>query len=190
MSKQTLPVIQLFDSKSSRQLLRFAINHIDDDERYRTGEIAESAGVSRESVRTHMDRLIAFGVFETENPDANIPYHTVADSAVMDLIGSWDGYPLLDLFEYSGSLSIVEFFLTRADPEESYSKWSLYSKHDVAKDQTLSKHLPTVVESGLIETVEGERGKKYTLDEDSEMYTLLYELNEALYETYHEQSAQ
>jgi DNA-binding transcriptional ArsR family regulator len=181
---ESLPVVACFKNEGKRALVRQALAWRRDDEthRHRSGEIAEATGVSRESVRRRMPELLAFGIYEGD-PDAQIPHYAPADTPVMDLLASWDGYPIDELFAATGRQRLVQHFLTGTDPEESYSLNKIAERSGI-NFRTVRDHIDVLVEVGMVEEVEGSRGTEYSLEPEAEVVAFLGELNEAIYE-YH-----
>jgi DNA-binding transcriptional ArsR family regulator len=187
-SKEDLPVIELYKDTTRREILQYALDELNTDDWVRVGVITDNISVGRESVRKKIGSLVAFGVLDVKDPDVNIPHYRLADTQVVDVIRGWDGYPLGDLFKTTGRQRIARFFLTKARPSESYSMNAISNESGV-KNSTVSNHIDTLVDSGLVDAVEGSRGTEYTLNEDSDLNQYLRELNELLYATYQERSA-
>lgn len=187
-TKEDLPVIELYKDTTRREILQYALTELDTEDWVRVGKITENISVGRESVRQKIGSLVAFGVLDVKDPDVNIPHYRLADTQVIEVIREWGGYPLGDLFKTTGRQRIARFFLTKARPSESYSMNAISNESGV-KNSTVSSHIDTLVDSGLVDAVEGSRGTEYTLNADGDLNQYLRELNELLYETYQERSA-
>lgn len=179
---EVLPVVELFADSTRRQIIDFALDS-DPDEWYRTGEITDHTDVSRESVRKALPPLVAYGILDVRDPEANIPHYRVAETPVVDLLHEWTGYPLLELFHFTGAQKLVTFFLARADPDESYSQNAIQQQSPVGYD-AVANHVDTLVDAGLVDAVDGTRSTEYRLDPESDIYAYLRTLNETIYETY------
>jgi len=188
-SKEALPVIQVFKDKTRRELIAYSLRELDTDSWTKTGAFRENTSVGRESIRQKIGVLVAYGVLEVKNPDVNIPHYRLADTQVIDAIREWDGYPLSELFAFKGRQSLVQFYLTKADPEQSYSMNGIARESSV-KNATVSDHIDVLVDAGLVDAVEGTRSTEYQLDVGSSLYQYLHELNEVLYETYQQRASE
>lgn len=184
-SSETLPVIELFADKTRCEIITYALTEMPTDEWVQYGTIVDNTTVGRESVRLNIDVVVAFGVLDVKNQDAPIRHYQLADTPVVDMLQSWSGFDLTELFAYSGRKKLVDFLLTRADPDESYSQNAI-ARNSAAGNTSVSDHIDTVVASGLAREVEGSRGTEYQPARDSEIYDFLAELNEVLYKTYQE----
>jgi len=184
----TIAVTQLFETETQRRLIDCAIAEFDRNRWYRTGELAEAIDKSRNSVTSvvHSSRgtvrpLVRFGIFEPKHEitqEPNIPHYRIADSEVVELLDSWDGYPLTDLFQYSGAQDLVSFFVLEGpDTEWSYNQ---IQQNSPIGYQACSKHMETLVDAGLVTEHETPRGSKYQLDTDSKLYGFLGQLNNAI----------
>jgi hypothetical protein len=185
-NRQTLPVIELFRGQTRLELLDAALTELDRDEWYRTGEIVERISTSNESFRKHVKPLLAFDVFTVRDPDARIPHYQVSNSAVVQLLTKYhnsDQPDLIELLNNSPTRHLVEFFLTRADPEASYSRNKLQQITE-AGFHGIKNNIGRLVEAGMLTEVEGTRGTEYQIDESSPVVRFMRELNEALYEAY------
>jgi len=183
-------ITQLFSSESKRHLIQAVLDgEIEQGQKYRIGELADSIGKSKNSIRplietgpTRIGDLVLFGVFEpTHEPtqQPNIPHYRVRDdSPVVELLEQWDGYPLFDLFHTSGSQDLVSFFLLEGDGDA----WSFNQIQNNAPItyHSCRKYMDMLVESGLVTTEEGTRTTRYRLDTDSEMWQFLAQLNTAI----------
>lgn len=181
--RESIPVIELFGDGTRRELLAAALEEMDTESWDNKSAIKENVSVSAESVRQKFDVLVAFGILEVKDEDARISLYRLADSDAVEKIQSWQGYSLFDLFEYTGAQKLVSFFLTKADPSESYSYNAITKQSDVGYSAA-SKHMDTLVDAGLVREVEGTRSTEYQLNPSADIYTYLYDLNEALYEAY------
>jgi hypothetical protein len=180
-----LPVIELYNGSVRRDMVDWTIAHADSDEWVPKGDIVDDLDCAGESVRKSLPVLIQFGLLDVNDPDVQIKHYRPANTDVMDILTEWDGYPLTDLLEYTATQNLVEFFLDRADPSESYTKTALQDQSD-AGYQGINNHLDTLVEAGVVEEVEGNRSTEYQLNRDAEIVKTLYELNEALLHCYRE----
>jgi predicted transcriptional regulator len=192
---QMPPVIELFRSNTRRKLIEFALTEMD-DQQVQTRELIEGTDLSRKSVTSqlHGERagngpLILFGVLDPNHDpiedDPNIAFFTLADTPVTQLLAEWDGYPLVELFGTSGAQKLVRFFIMEADPDEYYSVTDL-REQDSLGYEAATNYIEWLVEAGLAETTETARTTKYRVDTDSELYTFLRRLNDALVDTYNE----
>lgn len=179
-------VIRLFKGKARCQLVAFAITQADPEQWYRTGQLADHIGFSNEQTRKTLQALTAFGVFERHEEH---PKYRVAATEVVELLAAWDGYPLWELFLYSGRRKLSDFFLTQAEDDESYSKNALSEKAGM-NYKTVMDHIDALIEAGMVEEVEGNRGTEYKIDPESEIVEYCYLLNEYLAEQYKENMAE
>jgi len=177
-----LAVIVLFSDKPRREVIDYFLTDVGDGW-VSKGEIDDNVDVSGEAVRTKIEPFMKYGVIEVRNSDANIPHYRLAETAVTDILRTWDGYPLVDLFEFRGAQKLVRFFLTEADPTKPYSFSSIDRDGSVGY-HAASNNMETLVDAGLVEEVEGTRSTEYRLDNGSAMYQCLVELNDAVYHEY------
>jgi hypothetical protein len=194
-----VPVVDLFYTTTGRKLTRFVIEEMGDDEQLQKHEIMDGGKTKAEMTRQYLDpddgHMIRYGVLGVVDPDVSAPFYRKAESHVVSLLESWpltekgrmdsdDRPPLLTLFDKRGKCQLFEFFVGgRCNPEKAYSKNELKEK-EVGGHQTTGKYLPTFVEAGLVEEVEGKRGAKYKKGTNEDFEGFLVELNEALYEAH------
>lgn len=188
-----IAVTQLFKTEAQQRIIDYATDEMyeNSDRWYRTGEIADAVGKSRNAVSDVIQPkegvigpLIQFGIIEPKhNPMnmPNIPMYGVADTAVVDLLREWDadgGYDLGELFKFSGAQELVGFFLM----EGPVQAWSVNQiRHEMGSSfEMVSRHIDTLVDSGLVVEVDDPRTTKYQLDTNSEIYQFLGELNNAV----------
>ena len=189
------PVIDVFRGASRRTLIEYALSEMEDTY-VRTGEIEVDVDIARKTLTNQLygrdtadsiGPLVLFGIVDPKHDpteeEPNIPYYTLADTPVVDLLQSWDGYPLLELFDTSGAQKLVTFFLTEADPATFYSVTQLRQQESLGYDAA-SKYIDRLVDSGLVTTKDTARTTKYRVDTNSEIYAYLRELNNAVVETY------
>lgn len=189
---EPLPVLELLRPPSRRQITGFALGEMRDDW-HQPAEITDGIDVSGETLRKQADVLVEFGVLDLKSQDAQIPHYRLADSPVVSLLDSWNGHELYDLFkgknrdkkQGNGPRKLVEFFLTQADPDESYS-YNRVDEESGINYRTVSGHMSTLVDAGLVVEVEGKQDTEYQLDADSAIYEFLFELNEKIYHEYQE----
>jgi DNA-binding transcriptional ArsR family regulator len=186
----TTPLTQLYSSHGKRLLVNFFLTDADDEGSYRMQDIADEIGLSRESVRTaaysHDERrhLQAFGVIDVVEKGITKQLQ-LADTPAVEALHAYDQYPLSELLKEPGKRSLVEFFLAESDPEQAYIYAELQRGADV-QYETVDKHLPVLIEAGLVRTVEIDEKTHYTVDPAHPITDALIEINEALYETYTE----
>jgi predicted transcriptional regulator len=181
---ESLPVIVCFKNEGKQTLIRQALAWRAEEKTHchRSGEIAEATGISSESVNRRIPELLTLGIYDG-NPNAQIPYYAPADTDVMDLLASWDGYPIDELFATSGRQRLIQHFLTGTHPAKSYSKNKIGERSGL-NFRTIRDHIDVLVEVGMVEEVDGPRGTEYSLRPNAEIVQFLSELNETIYE-YH-----
>lgn len=182
-SREDLPVIELFRDKARRQILTYFLHDVGHDQWVTKGEINDNVDVSRESVRQKLDALVLYGVAEVKDPNANIPHYRLATTPVVEILLEWDGYPLAELLHFTGAQKLVRFFLTQAQSDQSYSYSAIQRKSDVGY-QAASEHMDLLIEAGLVTEVDGVRSTEYMVDQSSDIYETLVELNEAVFTEY------
>jgi hypothetical protein len=185
-NRETLPIIELFRGQTRLGLLELALHDLDREEWYRTGEIVGQLPISSESLRKHILPLRSLEVFTVRDPDANIPHWKVADSEVIRLLDEYheSEHPsLLELLNNVPTRKLVEFFLTRANPEQSYSRNKLQQTTE-AGFHGIKDNIDRLAEAGIVETVEGKRSMEYRLTPNEPIVRFLQQLNEALYQAY------
>jgi hypothetical protein len=185
-NRQTLPVIELFRGQTRLELLDVALTGLDREKWYRTGMITEQLSTSKESFRKHIKPLVAFDVFTVRDPDARIPHYQVSDSEVVQLLTEYhnsDQPNLIELLNNTPTRKLVEFFLTRADPEQSYSRNKLQQITE-AGFHGIKNNIGRLVDAGMLVEVKGVRSTEYQIDESSPVVRFMRELNETLYEAY------
>lgn len=189
-----LPVVELFNTDTRRDVIDWILSQTDTDESHRLGDLVDPVGKSRESLRKEIGArsvggeartppAIAFGLLDVHDPTADIPHYTVADSPVISLLDDWDGYPLTELFGLTSRQRLVGFYLDTADPTESYSMTGL-SKESPVGYEGVRDNIDILVAAGLVREVKGKRGTEYQVATDSEIYAYLRELNEAVVVAY------
>lgn len=176
---QTYSVTRLFGTRARREIIQLTMEDLESDQKVTQSDIMEEVTVGRGSVWKGIDALCSYEVLNIEDESANIPHYTPGDTRVMNLLNSWKGYPLADLFGAKGRQRLVAFFLSDADPEKAYSKNQL-SNYSGAKNQTVSKHIDELVDSGLVCEVDGTRAINYQVATESAIYDLLNQLDSEL----------
>jgi hypothetical protein len=146
-------------------MIDWTIDHADSDEWVPKATIVDDLDCAGESVRKSLPVLIQFGLLDVNDPDVQIKHYRPADTTVMDILTTWDGYSLTDLLEYTAAQNLVEFFLDRADPDESYSQTALQKQSD-AGYQGITNHIDTLVKAGVVQEVKGTRSTEYQLHRD------------------------
>jgi len=169
------------------RLVEAALDGTFDSEKwYRTGTIADMAGVSEESVRRHVSRpdekppvLTEFGIYVVKDRDVVAPHYTVGDTEVIELCQSWDGP--VELVELLGGKTgeLVEWFILQSDHETGYSLKAIEDGSGL-NYRTVEKYIETLVESGLVTDEESSGWDRYQLDIDSETYDFLATLEDAI----------
>lgn len=182
--RQTLPVIEMVRGQTRLKLVAGVLGELDETEWYRSGQLADRLDTSQESLRKHLPPLVSFGCYEVRDPEAKIPHYRVADSPVVALLGEYhdsETPPLTELLDTTPIRVLTEFFLIRADPEQSYSRNKLQQITE-AGFHGIKNNIDRLVEAGVLDTVEGTRGTEYRVVPDSPVVRFLMQLNEAAYE--------
>lgn len=182
-------VTQLFETETQRDCIEAALNELNPDKWYRTGEITDKTDSSKNSVRRALGGrptertgpLIRFGVFEPKHQvtsEPNIPLYGVAASSVMTLLREWDGFSLTELFEYPTTRKLTNFFLIKPSSTD-WTKNAIRHNSTMGFD-AVDEHINTVMKSGLLNTRAGTRTTEYLIDTDSEIYQFLADLNSSI----------
>jgi hypothetical protein len=186
-----VPVVELFHSKTYCEVLDYALDELSHDEWVPTRIIRENVDASRESLRKSLPPLVAYGVLDVKDPDAPIPHYRLAETPVVNRLQQWQSntssVDLLNLFAYTGRGRLVEFFLTAADPDESYSL-SAIADTGIVGYSSARDYIEDVVTVGLVEAVDGTRGTECQVDTNHPLYDFLTELNNAIHDVYLERA--
>lgn len=177
--KETLPVVDVFGNRTARAIIEYALTGMIEDWTTQ-GDIVDAVGFSRQSVHENLGMLVAYGILDVRDADANFPHYRLADTPAVDAIRNAP-VNLADVFGYTARQGLVEFFLTAADPDASYSKNAL-ADADAASRAAIIDHVDELVALGVIETVDGTRGTEYRLDTGGDVVEYLETLNTRLYE--------
>jgi len=187
-SAPEIAILQLFKTGTQRRIIEYALYEMDDKQWYRTGEISAKIDITHNVVADAIQPkegfigpMIRFGVIEPKhNPMTmpNIPHYRPADTVVMDLLSSWDGYPLTELFESEMAQKLVPFFLFRGDNKA----WSVNQiRHEGSFSfSPVANQIGLLVECNLLTTEEKPRTTAYRLNTDSEIYQFFGQLNDAV----------
>jgi len=187
---ETLPLVELMRGTTRTAVVAWVLREADPDEEYRMGELMKATDLSREGLRQNLDALVTFGILDVRGPDKPIPHYSVGDSPVVEALRAYHETDMVDLTELLDTTSkrrLVQFFLTRADGDESFSKSRLDRESGVGYNGITSS-LPDLVEAGLLREVEGSWGTEYQLVEDGELVAWLVRLNEIAFETYNDRA--
>jgi hypothetical protein len=181
-----LHVIELFKNETRRELLPFVLDEMG-DERLNLADMTDALSQSRESTAKAVHRetpsALDYGVLETENEDANIPHYQRGDNRVVQLLESWDGFPLPELFE-GAKKTLIRFFLTEASTQEWYSPYQI-DKKTSSNINTIQKNIDALVEAGFLNARPGKRpDKEYRSPTESRLRSYFLELNEAARQAY------
>lgn len=180
-NRLTLPVTALFEGDTQPQLIEFAITEANSDEWYRSGELADAIGATREGVRDPLKQLICFGVYDVKDPDVNIPQYSVANTPVIDALQSSNIDQMFGLFETEGKRKLLDFFLTAADPDHAYSQNDVIDASTAGFD-AVSDYIEDLADAGILDRVEGVRATRYQFDANSDLVEQITELNEVVYD--------
>lgn len=176
-----LAVTELFAAQTRRKLLVVFFNN--PDEWFRKADLTEEIDASGESIRMNLGELLKFGIITVRDDTARIKHYQLADSDPVALIEETVDMELLcELFAFTARQELVSFFIDQTEPDEWFTRYKLNDELGI-NYETLKKHLPVLVELGLLETQDGSRSTEYQL-RDGPVAVILYELNEALAETY------
>lgn len=199
-------VVELFRTDTRRDIIQAVIAktvereafEYEDRQKFRKAELIEWTGRSGEAIRQELiyeedgpkAPLFSLGVLEVLDPDAHIRHFKLADTEVAEMLLLWpEGVvALCELFEKPARRNLVAWFLDQSDPEQSYSQNEIHEASGVGQ-QAISDHIEILVESDVVEGVEGEediagvRHTEYTLA-PTEMVQYLNSLNELLIEEF------
>jgi hypothetical protein len=178
-----LGIIELFKDETRRRVIDYALREMNTDTWVRKGDITNAIDRTPEGVGKKIDTLVVCGVLDIESWDARLPRYRLADTPVTGLLAQWraqDGYSLTELF-IDGTHELIRFFFTQADDDESYS-YGAIERESNASYYAASNHMAKLVDTGLVNEVEGARGSEYQFDPESNIARFLFALNEAVVE--------
>jgi hypothetical protein len=205
-----LPIVEMVAGATRRDLIDWALDHVENgddsdtessvtagpsstqpaeagDEYYTQRAIAEDIERSAESLRQHLEPMVAFGVLDVSSEDAHFKRYTPSESPVLDALATWDGPSLTDLLATTARQKLLTFFLDQSDSDEFYSMAAIDRESPVSY-QGVRNNIDVFVDIGLLETEETGRGTQYSLDTDSDLAAFCYELNQLLADVYHERT--
>jgi len=190
MSKPTqYPLVDLYKGRANNGLCTYIARELEDapSEYGRVGDWADRVGTSATTFEPAKRRpLYAYGVLEPSSEDATMPRLRVPDTPTVAWIRhaqavAPDGIDVAELLQYTGRTKLILWFLDGADPEEWYSI-SAVARESPLSDQTMRKHKETLVESGVVEKGDQQRGRQtyagYRLNNDSPLANALVGINE------------
>jgi len=181
-----LHVIELFKNETRRDLISFILDEMGDKRMNKTDisdSLPHSGNSTARGIHGETPSFLDYGVLETENPDAPNPHYQRGENHVVQLLESWDGYPLPDLFD-RGKKPLIDFYLTEASTQEWYSPYQIDQKSD-SDINTIQKHIGTLVDAGFLNARPGNRAdKEYRSPTQSHLRSYLLELNEAARQAY------
>lgn len=180
-----IPLVEAFSGQTRQEMIRFLLTDAEDDRGYQMREVIEHISVSRESLRQNLPALERFGLIDIRDQDKVVPKYVKTDTEVVHLLSEYGGVDLLDLLEATGTRKLVQFFLTEADPDRSYSKNAIREESNVGYN-SVTKYTDDLADTGLLARVEGPRSDQYRVRPDSPLANYLTALNEALYKAWEE----
>ncbi len=176
-----LAVTELFAAQTRRKLLVVFFNN--PNEWFRKADLTDEIDASGESIRMNLSELLKFGIIEVRDDAARIKHYQLASTPPVEEIQRVGEIELFcELFAFTARQELVTFFLDQCEPDEWFTRYKLNEELGI-NYETLKKHLPVLVELGLLETQDGSRSTEYRLS-DGPVAVILYRVNEAIAETY------
>jgi hypothetical protein len=189
MSKRTeYPFVDLYKGGAHNGLCAYIATEVTDppSEYKRIVDLVDRIGTSTTTLNPDRRGLLyAYGVLEPSNEEAPMPRLRVPDTPVVAWIRhaqavAPDGIDVADLLQYRGRARLISWFINDADPDEWYSI-SAVGRESPLSDQTMRKHKETLVESGIVEKSERQRGRQtyagYRINSNSPLATVLIDIN-------------
>jgi hypothetical protein len=177
-----LPVIELFRGKTRQTVVHYVAVNVH-HKPFRQADIVDQTKITQESFRKHREMLEELGVITCVTDESeNIPHYQPGDTDVIRVLRTWGLKTPLTLFETTGSQALVEFFLTSADSETSYSISQIGREGGPGYD-AVSGNISRLVNSRLVTEEAGSRGTEYRLNPESDTYRFILELNNTVHAT-------
>lgn len=191
MSNPTqFPLVDLYKGRANNGLCAYIAHNVTEPPTpyERVGEWADRVGASSTTFEPDKRRpLYAYGVLEPSDDQAVMTRLRVPDTPVVAWIRhaqrvAPEGVDVADLLQYTGRTRLIIWFINAADPDEYYSIGGV-DRQSPLSDQTMRTHKETLVDAGIIEKQEQQRGRQtyagYGLNSHSPLAAALIGINEA-----------
>jgi hypothetical protein len=190
VSNPAPPLVDLYKGDANNGLCAYIASEVTDppSEYGRVGEWADRVGTSPTTFEPAKRRpLYAYGVLEPSSEEATMPRLRVPDTPTVAWIRhaqavAPDKVDVTELLQYTGRTKLIIWFINDADPNEWYSI-SAVARESPVSDQTMRKHKDVLVDAGIIEKKEQQRGSQtyegYGLNSQSPLAAALIGINNA-----------
>jgi hypothetical protein len=188
-----LPIVLLFRYDSMVSVMDFFIDDSDPTEWYRKSDVNSAISFSRESIRqalgstVNVGPLVLFGIVDINSTDVSHPRYQVANTNVVSVIREYramDTTPSAQpFFNTSARRQLTQFFLFQADPETTYSHYSLQKQTPVSY-RGVSDNMDQFVDAGIVSaTTDHNDTRQYSYNPDTDFHQFCLYLNKKLNKT-------